>query len=130
MDRLRNEIKDIKKTLGCMEPMMEIFHSGIKDMEKSQEYMELRLDVSAHAGERLTGLEKYANIMCKHLNDTISRVNDIHGYLKERDEHLNMICERLNDTISRVNDIHNYLKDENSDDEKTLVKTFILSETI
>ena len=118
MNRLRNEINDIKKTLGYMEPMMAICHTGIKDMEKSHEYMELRLDVSEHAGERLTRLEKYTDIMCKHLNETISRVNDIHGYLKERDEHLNMMCKHLNDTINRVNDIHNYLKDENSDDEK------------
>ena len=85
MDRLKKEIKSIKNTLNTLEPALVMCHTDIKDVERTQEYVENRLSVNENLEERITRLEEYIDVVYKHLNKTITRVNDIHIYLKERD---------------------------------------------
>ena len=99
MDKLKKEIKTIKNTLNVFEHGLVMCQAGIKDGERSQEYLELQLSKNEYHEARLTRLEEYINVIHKHLNDTISRVNDIHTYLRNQD----LRC---------------YEKMENSDDEK------------
>ena len=60
-------------------------HTNINEGERNQEWLELRLSVNEYHESRLERLEEYVNTLHKHLNDTISRVNDIHIYLRKRD---------------------------------------------
>ena len=85
MDKLKKEIKTIKNTLNVFEHGLVMCHAGIKDGERSQEYLEHKLSTNEHHEARLVRLEEYINVIHKHLNDTISRVNDIHIFLRERD---------------------------------------------
>ena len=85
MDKLKKEIKTIKNTLNVFEHGLVMCHAGIKDGERSQEYLEHKLSTNEDHEARLVRLEEYINVIHKHLNDTISRVNDIHTYLLKRD---------------------------------------------
>ena len=100
MDKLKKEIKTIKNTLNTLKPGLVMCHAGIKDVERSQECLENRLSVNEHLEARLTRLEEYVVVVYKHLNETISRVNTIHRYLKEQED---LLCHE---------------EMENSDDEK------------
>ena len=101
MDKLKKEIKSIKNTLNTLEPALVMCHTDIKDVERTQEYVENRLSVNENLEERITRLEEYIDVVYQHLNKTITRVNTIHGYLKER-EYQDLLCHE---------------KMENSDDE-------------
>ena len=83
MDKLKQEIKSIKNTLNTLKPGLVMCHTHIKDVEKTQEYIENRLSVNENLGERITRLEEYIDVVYKHLNITITRVNTITTYLKE-----------------------------------------------
>ena len=85
MDKLKKEIKTIKNTLNVFEHGLVMCDAKLKDGERSYEYLEHRLSVNENHEARLTRLEEYINVLHKHLNDTISRVNDIHMYLKKQD---------------------------------------------
>ena len=85
MDKLKKEVKNIKNTLNVFEHALVTCQTGIKDGEKSQEYLELRLSTNEYNQARLAKLERYKvaiDVIYKHLNDTISRVNNIHVYLR------------------------------------------------
>ena len=85
MDKLKKDIKKIKNTLNVFEHGLVMCHDSIKDGERNDEYIEHRLSVNENHEARLTRVEAYLNVLHKHLNDTISRVNDIHTYLKKQD---------------------------------------------
>ena len=85
MDRVKKEIKTIQNTLDGFKDVLVMCENGIKDGEKNQEYLELRLASNEYHEARLERLEQYINVIHKHLNDIISRVNDIHVYLRNRD---------------------------------------------
>ena len=85
MDKLKKEIKTIKNTLNVFELGLVMCQDSIKDGERSQECMEHRLSVNENHEARLVRLEKYLEVIHKHMNETISRVNDIHHYLWMRD---------------------------------------------
>ena len=101
MDRLKKEIKSIKNTLNTLEPALVMCRADIKDVERTQEYVENRLSVNENFEERIKRLEEYIDVVYKHLNQTITRVNAIHAYLKE-EEYQDLQCHE---------------KMENSDDE-------------
>ena len=85
MDKLKKEIKTIKNTLNVFEHGLVMCHDSIKDGERSDEYIEHRLSVIENHEARLARVEAYLNVLHKHINETISRVNDIHHYLKKQD---------------------------------------------
>ena len=85
MNRLRNEIKDIKKTLNAFERGLVMCHADINEGERNQEWLEQRLSANEYHEERLARLEEYMDVIHKNLNKIISRVNDIHVYLRKRD---------------------------------------------
>ena len=85
MDKLKKEIKTIKNTLNVFEHGLVMCDIKLKDGERDYEYLEHRLSVNENHEARLARLEEYVNVLHKHINDTISRVNDIHMYLRKKD---------------------------------------------
>ena len=100
MDTLKKEIKTIKNTLNAFENGLVMCHDRIKDGKRSDEYIELRLSVIENHEARLSRVEAYLNVLHKHLNETISRVNDIHTYLWKRDQ-----CEEMESSDEEKNNI-------------------------
>ena len=89
MDNIRKEIKEIKTRLGVIEPTLLMCDLNTKEVVRTQEYVEHRLDVNENMEKRILMLEKYIGTLHTHLNNAITRVNSIHMYLKEqRDEAL------------------------------------------
>ena len=86
MDTLKKEIKTIKNTLNAFENGLVMCHDRIKDGERRDECIELRLSVIENHEAKLTRVEAYLHVLHKHLNETISRVNDIHTCLWKRDQ--------------------------------------------
>ena len=83
MDNIRKEIKEIKNRLGVIEPTLLMFDMNVNGVVRTQEYVEHRLDVNKNLEERIQLIEKYINTLHTYLNDTITRVNSIHMYLRE-----------------------------------------------
>ena len=98
MDKIRKEIKGIKTKLDAIEPSLTMCCVSVSDVERTQEYVEHRLEVNENLEKRILLMENYMNTLHKHLNETITRVNAIHMYLKElRDEDL--LChEKIEDS--------------------------------
>ena len=89
MDNIRKEIKEIKTRLGVIEPTLLMCDLNTKEVVRTQEYVEHRLDVNKNLEERILLIEKYIKTLHTCLNDTITRVNAIHMYLREqRDEEI------------------------------------------
>ena len=86
MDKLKKEIKGIKNKLNHVEHVLVKCYTDVKDVERTQEYIENRLPVNENLEERMTRLEKYMDTIYKHLNETIIRINVIHSYLKEQED--------------------------------------------
>ena len=104
MDKLKKEIKSIKNTLNTIEPALVICHANIKDVERTQEYVENRLSANENLEERITRLEEYIDVVYKHLNITITRVNTIHRYLNER-EYQDLQChEKMENTDDELSE--------------------------
>ena len=86
MDKLRKEIKGIKNVINHIEPALVQCYAGVKDMERTHEYIENRMSINENMNDRITRLECYIDVMCKSINETITRVNTIHTYLKEQED--------------------------------------------
>ena len=99
MDKIKNEIKTMKNTLNNFEDALVMCQVAIKEGEKSQESLELKLSINEWQEERLTRLENYIDVIHKHLNATISRVNDIHVYLRKHDLKCYEVIEDTDDEV-------------------------------
>ena len=113
MDKLRKEIKGIKNKLNVIEPSLAMCHICTNNVEKTQEYIEHRLCVNDYMEQRILQIEDYLNVIHRHLNDTITRVNNIHVYLKNKEDE-DLLC-------------HETMPD--SDDDMETEKTEPLAET-
>ena len=104
MDKLRKELKGIKTKLNAIEPSLVMCCMNVNDVERTQEYIEHRLEVNENLEERIQLLENYMKTLHKHLSETITRVNAIHMYLRElRDEDL--LChEKIEDSDDNISD--------------------------
>ena len=104
MDKLKKEIKGIKTRLDLIEPTLVRYYMDVNDVGRTQEYIEHRLAVNENLEARITSLENYMGTLHKHLNETITRVNAIHMYLKElKDEDL--LChEKMEDSDDNISD--------------------------
>ena len=85
MDKLKKDIKTIQNTLHVFEHGLVMCENRIKDGERNDEYIEHRLSINENHEARLTRVEAYLDVLHKHLNNTIQRVNEIHMYLKRQD---------------------------------------------
>ena len=103
MDKLKKEIKGIKTRLNLIKPSLVRCYMDVNDVGRTQEYIEHRLNVNENLEARIASLENYMGILHKHLNETITRVNAIHMYLKElrnKDLLCHEILEDSDDSIS------------------------------
>ena len=91
MDKLRKEIKGIKNKLNVIEPSLATCHIYTNDVEKRQEYIEHRLCVHDDMEQKILRIENYLDVVRRHLNETIMRVNDIHAYLKNNEDE-DLLC--------------------------------------
>ena len=83
MDKIRNEIKEIQARLNVIEPSLMMCNMNNNEVARTQEYIEHRLNINENVETRMVMIEKYIKTLHHHLNDTITRVNSIHMYLKE-----------------------------------------------
>ena len=91
MDKLRKEIKSIKSKLDVIEPSLAMCHMRTNTVEKTQECVEHRLSVNDNMEQKILQIEDYLEVIRRHLNDTIMRVNDIHTYLNNKEDE-DLLC--------------------------------------